>query len=64
MREARPGDQIKACGEFVTIKKILYQDYWESKDLWDIEFIDSKGNYRHWKQSYDGGQFIPLVETI
>lgn len=63
MKEAKPGDQISACGKLVTIAKILYQEYWETRDLWDIEFIDTKGNYRHWKQSYDGGHFLPKREV-
>ena len=53
--EARKGDKIRCMGITVTIDKILYQDYWRD---WDIEFIDTNGNYRHWKQGFDGGEFI------
>lgn len=54
--KARKGDKIKCMGITVTIDRILYQDYWRD---WDIEFIDTAGNYRHWKQGFDGGEFLP-----
>lgn len=47
---------IVACmGIRAEIDKILYAEYWDRYG-WDIEFIDSKGNYRHWKQNEDGGE--------
>ena len=52
---ARKGDQIHCMGITVTIDRILFQDYCED---WDIEFFDTAGNYRHWKQYFDGGILI------
>lgn len=56
MKSARKGDKIHCMGITVEIDRILYQDYYA--DAWDIEFFDTSGNYRHWKQSLDGGQLI------
>lgn len=58
MKKARAhkGDKVACMGIVVTIGKILYQDFWRD---WDIEFIDTAGNYRHWKQGFDGGRLIP-----
>lgn len=56
--KARKGDQIRCMGITVTIDKILHQDFWD-RFGWDIELIDTAGNYRHWKQYDDGGDFIP-----
>lgn len=53
--KARKGDIVECMGICATIDKILYQDFWEN---WDIEFIDTNGNYRHWKQGFDGGRLI------
>ena len=53
--KAHEGDKIRCMGITVTIGKILYQDFW---DDWDIEFIDTTGHYRHWKQYFDGGHLI------
>lgn len=36
-----------------TVKKVLYSEKWH--DDYDIEFIDTDGKYRHWKQWDDGG---------
>lgn len=54
-KRVRTGDKILCMGAVVTIGKILYQEYF---DDWDIEFIDTAGYYRHWKQYFDGGQLI------
>ena len=59
-----PGDKISALGEKAIVDKIIYQDFFGYKRAaapgsdcfgFDIEFIDTKGNYRHWKQNQDGG---------
>ena len=61
------GDSVKCRGERVTIGKILSQDAYHANlrpgekgisDYYDIEFEDSKGNYRHWKSNIDGGIVI------
>jgi hypothetical protein len=59
-----PGDKITALGYTFTVSEILYQDYYGKKENagigsdcfgFDIEFLDPKGNYHHWKQNQDGG---------
>ena len=61
------GDSVKCRGERVTIGKILSQDAYHANlrpgekgtsDYYNIEFEDSKGNYRHWKSNIDGGIVI------
>ena len=58
MKTAKIGDKIHSHGITVEIAKLFYSDCWG--DVWDIEFVDTMGNYRHWKQQYDGGYFIPM----
>ena len=58
MKAAKIGDKVTAHGQTYEIAKIFYQEYWESHDLWNIEFLDPNGGYHHWKQSYDGGYLI------
>lgn len=57
MRKAHKGDKIACMGIVVTIEKVLFADIFEG--CWDIELIDTAGNYRHWKQEYDGGRLFP-----
>lgn len=62
-KQVEVGDKISALGVIVTIKEILYQDWYSRNDFntgeyWDVEFIDSLGNYRHWVSQYDGGKVI------
>lgn len=47
------GDRVTALGMTFTVDKILYQDC--CGGTWDIEFIDPRGAYHHWKQNLDGG---------
>lgn len=55
MKDVR-GARINAMGISVTVDKVLYAHH-ESIG-WDVEFIDTAGQYRHWKQWYDGGEII------
>lgn len=57
MKSADVGDKIVVEGKSVTISKILSQDYWDRFGF-DIEFVDGRGQYRHWKQHEDGGELI------
>lgn len=58
MKEIKIGDVIECGGVKVEVGEILHQDYWNGYG-WDVEFKDKNGNYRHWKQEYDGGKLIP-----
>lgn len=60
MNTARIGDKIRSHGIEVTIGKLYYSDCYDG--VWDIEFIDTNGQYRHWKQQYDGGEYIRVPE--
>lgn len=52
MKDIR-GATIHCMGIIATVNKVLYAHH-ESIG-WDIEFIDTAGQYRHWKQWDDGG---------
>lgn len=62
-RKLQHGDRITALGITCTIDRILYLDHFGDRppapgsDMWgyDVELIDTRGNYRHWKQNQDGG---------
>lgn len=54
---ANTGDKVECMGMVVEIGKILYQDFWPPYG-WDIEFLDTRGWYHHWKQWDDGGRLI------
>ena len=63
VRPARPGDIVVCKGIHAEIAKIAYQEYLLSDRNdgtydWSIEFMDTKGNYRSWKQYWDGGEII------
>lgn len=55
MKDVR-GARINAMGISVTVDKVLYAHH--ETIGWDVEFIDTAGQYRHWKQWYDGGEII------
>lgn len=61
---AKPGDIVDCplVRKPVTIEKIYSQDYYgPAKDEgWQIEFEDTTGEYRAWKQRWDGGKLIML----
>lgn len=71
--KVKEGDVVKALGCTVTIKEVLdssiyvetgHELFKEAKDetkyyvFYDVEFIDTNGNYRNWKSSFDGGHII------
>lgn len=60
MVKANVGDMVKVNGCSYVIGELYNADYWD-RFGWDIEFVDTHGNYHHWKQYEDGGEFI--VET-
>ena len=57
------GDKVTALGLTFTIDRILFCEFWgdapeyPGSDWWgfDCEFVDTKGNYHHWKQNQDKG---------
>jgi hypothetical protein len=50
---------IKAIGGEVKAT-VLQADNWGGEDGWYIEMVDSTGQYRYWKQGYDGGSIISV----
>ena len=50
------GDSISALGFTFEVAKIMYQDFYDGQ--WDVEFLDPKGGYHHWKSEFDGGKII------
>lgn len=55
MRDLRPGDKMHCKGIVCEIKEITYQEPWEWREAYYLEFRDTDGNYRSWKQNFDGG---------
>lgn len=63
--EIQPGDVVVVpkFGIRATIDKLHYsfrcvEWHTERKEFvkyYDVEFVDTKGNYRHWKSYFDGG---------
>lgn len=55
------GAVVECMGIAAKIEKVLYAEHWDRYG-WDIEFIDDRGHYRHWKQYEDGGRLKkPLI---
>ena len=54
----REGDKIVCMGMWVVVGEIIYQNEYAHEGERDLEFIDSKGQYRHWKQHFDGGYVV------
>ena len=61
MRDLRPGDVVHCQGIVCTIKEIVWQEPWEWREAYYLEFRVTNGVYRSWKQNYDGG-FADLME--
>lgn len=55
MRELKVGDIVHCYGIVCEIAEIKYQEPWEWREAYYIEFMDTNGNYRSWKQNFDGG---------
>lgn len=55
MRQLRIGDVVHCKGIVYEIAEIKYQEPWEWREAYYIEFTDTNGNYRSWKQNFDGG---------
>lgn len=62
MRDLRPGDKIFCQGLEVTIKEIAWQEPWEMRKSYYLEFWDTAGTYRSWKQGIDGGYAVLAPE--
>jgi len=58
MRQLIPGDTVICHGIKATIKEIAFQEPWEWRKSWYLEFTDTNGVYRSWKQQYDGGTAV------
>lgn len=50
------GDSITALGHTFEVAKIIYQDCFNGN--YDVEFLDPRGGYHHWKSEFDGGHII------
>lgn len=57
-RDLRPGDIIHCQGITCTIAEIAWQEPWEWRQSYYLEFTDTNGVYRSWKQKCDGGYAI------
>lgn len=55
-RQLQVGDTIRCQGISATIASIAFQEPWEWRNSWYMEFTDTNGVYRSWKQEYDGGK--------
>ena len=47
MRDLKPGDVVHA--------EIAWQEPWDWREAYYLEFRDANGIYRCWKQNFDGG---------
>lgn len=54
-RDLKVGDIIHCQGIIVTIKEIAWQEPWSMRNSYYLEFRDTNGVYRSWKQCCDGG---------
>ena len=55
-RQLEIGDTIRCAEVSATIAEITFQEPWAWRNSWYIEFTDTDGNYRSWKQCDDGGK--------
>lgn len=54
-RQLKVGDTVKCQNVSATIAEITFQEPWEWRKAWYLEFTDTNGVYRSWKQDVDGG---------
>ena len=54
------GDSITALHYTFEVAQIIYQDCY--KGNYDVEFLDPRGGYHHWKSEFDGGRIIKKGE--
>lgn len=54
-RQLEIGDTVVCMGIRATIAEIGFQEPWGWRDSYYLEFTDTNGVYRSWKQEYDGG---------
>lgn len=54
-RQLVVGDIIRCQGIRAQIASIAFQEPWEWRNAYYLEFRDTKGVYRSWKQLDDGG---------
>lgn len=54
------GDSITALHCTFEVAQIIYQDCY--KGNYDVEFLDPRSGYHHWKSEFDGGRIIKKGE--
>lgn len=62
-REIEVGDAIHCKGFRAIVNEIVFQDFFGA-DGFEIEFIDSEGKCRVWKQRFDHGYVIPKIGPV
>lgn len=55
MRDLKPGDVVHVQGIVCEIAEIAWQEPWDWREAYYLEFRDTNGIYRSWKQNFDGG---------
>lgn len=73
MRQLEVGDKVQVPKEIglitiedftVEIGEILYQEPWEWRQAYYIEFRDPNGKYYFWQQKFDGGKALLKGEGV
>lgn len=55
-KELKVGDLIICQGIRCVIGEIAWQEPWSMRQAYCLEFRDTDGVYRSWKQNIDGGK--------
>ena len=55
MRDLKPGDVVHVQGIVCEIAEIAWLEPWDWREAYYLEFRDTNGIYRSWKQNFDGG---------